>query len=66
LPRAREDVQHADVQLLTMLKGGDPKTVGAEELLAAIGTALTASATSAQTAPPGPMALRLDGVQAWL
>jgi hypothetical protein len=32
LPRAKRDVQHADVQLLTILGRVDPKTLGVEEL----------------------------------
>jgi hypothetical protein len=39
-------VQHADVKLLTIVERVGPKTVGVEQLLAAIGTASTASATS--------------------
>jgi hypothetical protein len=32
LPRAKRDVQHADVQLLTIPELVDPKPLGAEEL----------------------------------
>jgi hypothetical protein len=49
------------VQLLTILERVDPKTVGVEQLLAAIGTASTASATSVQAAPPSATAFCLDG-----
>jgi hypothetical protein len=34
LPRAKRDVQHADVKSLTILERVDPKTSGVEELLA--------------------------------
>jgi hypothetical protein len=34
LPRAKRDVQHADVKSLTILERVDPKASGVEELLA--------------------------------
>ena len=77
LPRAKQDVQHADVELLTIHERVDPKPLGVEELRhlaqAAIGAVLSEATRVDVIEPPGlagcrdpsEMCLQDDGRTAW-